>query len=348
MNSETLILGLVLLLLILILAVAVWLKKSIVISQSPSAGAVDPDIYLKPVRERLQEIHDKIEHSRREVTGSSSKVVAELESVLRGQTELQKQGVELDKKTGIIATSLKGTGAAGDWGELQLRRVLEFSGMTKHVTFSEQVIFDAGETKIKPDVLVHLTGNRAIVIDAKAPKIDFTENPKAAAKQAKALKDHIDELSERKYPNHISASLDFVILFVPTEGILATALSEDPNLIDYAATKKILLASPMTLLAILKAVEYGWRQVEQKRNEQTIFDSVLQLCDQLAKFTGTWNTAARGLQTAVTNFNDASRYFDNTLREQYESIRRLGINPSELEQSTEVPPQVRDLNKWDS
>jgi DNA recombination protein RmuC len=348
MNVEIVTTALVLLLCVLCLAMFVWLRRSLATSKTPTGDLINLEVDLKLVGERLQEVQNKIEASRLEVSSSSSKVVAELESVMRGQTELQRQGVELDKKTGIIATSLKGSGAAGDWGELQLRRVLEFSGMTEHVTFSEQMTFETEDSEIKPDVLVHLDGNRDIIIDAKAPKIDFTEDPEAASKQAAALTTHIDQLAQRKYPKHVTTSLDFVILFVPTEGILATALSEKPDLIDYAASEKILLASPMTLLAILKAVEYGWRQVEQKRNEKTIFDSVLELCDQLARFTGTWNTAARGLQTAVTNFNAASSYFDNTLREQYESIRRLGINPTELEQSTEVKPPVRELKKWET
>lgn len=317
-------------------------------SGSESTAMIDPEVYLQPVRERLKEIQGKIEDSRTDTAGNSARVVAELKSVLTNQGELRQQGVDLSEKTSIIASSLKGSGVAGDWGELQLRRTLEIAKMTEHVTFSEEIIFEGSEGQIKPDILVHLLGDKNIIIDAKAPKIDFDENPDAAKKQAAALETHIKKLSEKNYPTHVPNSLDFVILFVPTEGILATALTEKPKLLQDAAEKRILLASPMTLLAILKAIEYGWRQAEQEKNTKLILKETSELLDLLVEFVSKWNIAAGGLKTAVRNFNEASSYFDNSLRRQYGLIRDLKVNIStEMESSVEIISDVREV-KWDS
>jgi len=136
-------------------------------------------------------------------------------------------------------------------------------------------------------------------------------------------------------------------VFVPTEGILATALSEDRDLWEFSIQKKILLASPMTLFAILKAVDYGWKQSKQSESAKEIVLEATKLCDHLAEFVSKWNSAAGGLQTAVTKFNEASRWFDNSLKNQVDKVKELGIVTAKASEDTEeITPDVREIKKW--
>lgn len=347
MSIEVLLLAAAVVLCVILSILLVMLRRVTSTPGSTTTSPIDPELYLTPVRERLKEIQEKIDLSQRDAAGTQATVISELRSVTEKQNQLRDQGVELGRQTQIIATSLQGSGVVGDWGELQLRRTVELAGMTEHVTFEEEMRFETDDSFIKPDLIIHLHGGRDIVLDAKAPKINFEESPDAAKKQADALKAHIEKLSEKQYQKYVPNSLDFVIVFVPTEGILATAMSENPRLIEISTQHKILLASPMTLLAILKAVEYGWRLSKQNDFAKEIAAEAARLCDHLSDFVSKWNTAARGLQTAVTNFNDASRWFDNSLRTQVEKVRGLGIHTAENpEELTEIEPQVREVKNW--
>jgi len=346
-SIEVLLLAAALVLCVILSVLFVMLRRVMSTSESTTTLPIDPELYLTPVRERLKEIQEKIDLSQRDAASTQATVIGELRSVTEKQNQLRDQGVELGRQTQIIATSLQGSGVVGDWGELQLRRTVELAGMTEHVTFEEEMRFETDDSFIKPDLIIHLHGGRDIVLDAKAPKINFEESPDAAKKQADALRTHVEKLSEKQYHKHVPNSLDFVIVFVPTEGILATAMSENPKLMEISTQHKILLASPMTLLAILKAVEYGWRLSKQNEFAKEIAAEAAKLCDHLADFVSTWNTAARGLQTAVTNFNTASSWFDNSLRTQVEKVKSLGINTAENpEELTGIDPQVREVKKW--
>ena len=332
---------------VLLCITLVTLRRVVSASGSTTSLPTDPELYLRPVRERLQEIQEKIDLAQRDAAGSQATVIGELQSVIRGQGELREQGADLGKATQIIATSLTGSGVAGDWGEAQLRRTVELAGMTEHVTFDEEMQFQTDDSFIKPDLIVHLHGGRDIILDAKAPKIDFKESTDAAEKQAEALKLHVGKLSEKHYQKYVPNSLDFVIVFVPTEGILATALSEDRDLWEFSIQKKILLASPMTLFAILKAVEYGWKQSKQSESAKEIVLEAAKLCDHLAEFVSKWNSAAGNLQAAVRQFNEASRWFDNSLKNQVDKVKELGIVTAKASEDTkEITPDVREIKKW--
>lgn len=332
---------------VLLCIILVTLRRAVSASGSTTSPPLDPETYLRPVRERLLEIQQKIDLAQRDAAGSQATVINELQSVQSGQRELGRQGTELGNATKIIASSLTGSGVAGDWGEVQLRRTVELAGMTEHVTFDVEMRFETDDSFIKPDLIIHLHGGRDIILDAKAPKIDFKESTNAAKKQAEALKRHVEKLSEKQYQKYVPNSLDFVIVFVPTEGILATALSEDPELWESSTQQKILLASPMTLLAILKAVEYGWKQSKQSESAKEIVLEATKLCDTLAEFVSTWNSAAGGLQTAVNKFNEASRWFDNSLRNQVDKVKELGIvTTGAFEDTEEIERDVREIKKW--
>ena len=173
MSVEVLLLAAAVILCVLLSILLVMLRRVTSTPGSTTTSPIDPELYLTPVRERLKEIQEKIDLSQRDAAGTQATVINELRSVTEKQNQLRDQGVELGRQTEIIATSLQGSGVVGDWGELQLRRTVELAGMTEHVTFEEEMRFETDDSFIKPDLIIHLHGGRDIVLDAKAPKINF-------------------------------------------------------------------------------------------------------------------------------------------------------------------------------
>jgi DNA recombination protein RmuC len=256
-------------------------------------------------------------------------------------------GDELKVATLQISTALQGTGVAGDWGELQLRRTVELAGLTEHVSFVEQEhVMTEEERRKRPDVIVTLPEGRQVVIDAKAPKIDFAGTEGAAAKQAEALKKHIDDLSKRDYSAYVSNTPDFVVLFVPTEGILATALSEKPELSEDAIKKKVLLATPMTLLAFLRSIEWGWKQLKQAENAKEIVEEAVKLYERITTFADHFASIRSGLKSAVDAFNKAVGSYQSRVLPQGDRMTELGAavaKGKELPDMDIAPDEIREL-----
>lgn len=343
-----------LLLPLLVLAVLALSGALVYVLRRPVAPPESPDEgkgTLGAINQQLTDLGNAV----RDLRSTTDSKTTQLETALKTDfsnliskfADLERTGTELSNATQQISTALQGTGVSGDWGELQLRRTVELAGLTEHISFIEQTAEMTPDGKKIPDMKVLLPTGRTIIVDAKAPKIDFTNGGDAARRQAVALKGHIDDLEKRDYSRYIDGALDFVVIFLPTEGMLAAALTGDSALAEYAIQKRILLATPMTLLALLRAVEYGWKQVAQMDNARDIATAAAELHDRLATFVEHFNKVGSGLESAIRNFNAATGSLERSVKPQARRMRELGVTASKQLTETEEIAETARSTAWE-
>src|SRR6478735_6849082 len=302
------------------------------------------DALVKPLRESL----DKVGASVVEIDKARADAYGRLSEQLKSLGSAQ---VSLQAEASKLTTALRSTTTAGTWGELQLRRVVEMSGMSSYCDFSEQQ--SAGG--FRPDLVVRLPGGQQIVIDAKAPNDAYREAANASdetvrvtklTEHASKVRSHIDALGAKDYWAQFQPSPEFVVLFLPGDQFLSGALQGDPTLIDRAIAKKVLLATPATLIALLKAAAYGWRQEDVSRNAQIIADLGRGLYDRIAGFADNLDKVGRGLETANKAYNSAVGSFEQTLLPGARKLSELGAKGAkELTEPAPTDTTPRDVIK---
>ncbi|HEY0863524.1 MAG TPA: DNA recombination protein RmuC [Lacunisphaera sp.] len=302
------------------------------------------DSMVKPLKESLEKVDAKIGEIEKARAGAYGQLSEQLKSLGTAQVSLQAEAAKL-------TTALRSTTTAGTWGELQLRRVVEMSGMSSYCDFTEQ----QSSGSFRPDLVVRLPGGQQIIIDAKAPNDAYREAVNATddtvrtaklAEHAAKVRSHIDALGAKDYWAQFQPSPEFVVLFLPGDQFLAGALQGDPSLIDRAIGKKVLLATPATLIALLKATAYGWRQEDVSRNAQVIADLGRQLYDRIAGFADNLDKVGRGLETASKAYNSAVGSFEQTLLPGARKFSELGAKGvKELADPTTVETPPRDVIK---
>jgi DNA recombination protein RmuC len=242
---------------------------------------------------------------------------------------LSQQSQSLANETQQFRMVLNSNPARGRWGEETLRRVVEAAGMSVHCDFNEQT--QAGDSK--PDLIVRLPGERIIIVDAKVPDFDFLSALESADPQKRAeslaahatkLKGTIKALADRDYPRQFPNALDYVVLFVPAESLFSAALEGDHDLIVWAADKRILLATPASLIALLRSVAVSWQQHAQTKNTAAIAEAAQELFTRVCKFTEHFERIRSGLERANNAFNEAAGSFQSRVRPAGERLIELG------------------------
>ena len=302
------------------------------------------DSMVKPLKESLEKVDAKIGEIEKARASAYGQLSEQLKSLGTAQTSLQAEAAKL-------TTALRSTTTAGTWGELQLRRVVEMSGMSSYCDFTEQQ--SAGG--FRPDLIVRLPGGQQIVIDAKAPNDAYREAANTTdeiirlaklAEHAAKVRGHIDALGGKDYWAQFQPSPEFVVLFLPGDQFLSGALQGDPNLIDRAIAKKVLLATPATLIALLKAAAYGWRQESVSKNAEEIASLGRVLYDRIAGFADHLDKVGRGLEAANKSYNSAIGAFEGTLLPGARKFVELGAKGAkELPEPGPVETTPREVSK---
>jgi len=277
---------------------------------------------VKPLEEQLQTYQQRLAQSETTQASALGEVKKHLES-------LAQQSQSLARETQQFRAVLKSNQARGRWGEETLRRVVEAAGMSAHCDFSEQTL--AGDSK--PDLVVRLPGDRFIIVDAKVPDLEFlsaldaadeTKRAEALAAHAKKLKETIKALADRDYPAQFANALDYVVLFMPAESLFSAALEGDRDLIVWAAGKRIMLATPASLIALLRSVSVSWQQHAQTENARAIAEEAQTLFARVATFMEHFEKIRGGLEKAASAYNDAVGSYDRMVRPCGERLKELG------------------------
>lgn len=308
---------------------------------------------VKPLRESLEKVDGKIgliEKARAEAYGSLGEQLKSLSAA---------QGL-LQSETARLSTALRSTATAGTWGELQLRRVVELAGMTAYCDFYEQESITLEAGRLRPDMVLRMPGDQHIVIDAKAPNeayreavtaTDETVRAQKMAEHAAKVRGHIDALGAKAYWEQFQPSPEFVVLFLPGDQFLAGALQGDPGLVDRAISKKVLLATPSSLIALLKAAAYGWRQEAVSKNAEEISALGRQLHDRICTFAEHLEKVGKGLDAAARAYNAAIGSFESSVLPGGRKFVELGAKgtkalPDETRSATIETP-LRELTRRD-
>jgi DNA recombination protein RmuC len=301
---------------------------------------------VAPVRESL----DRFDARLRELEGSR----IEWHAQLREQVEaVRVTGESLRRETASLATALRRPQVRGRWGELHLRRAVELAGLVDRCDFTEQLSLDADEGRLRPDLVVHLAGGREVVVDSKVPLDAFLDataaeddgsRETALARHARQLRTHVDALAAKRYWAQLPQAPEFVVLFVPGDAFLSEALLADPGLLEHAAQRSVVLATPSTLIALLRTVALAWREESVAQSAREVQTLARELYDRLATFGGHVDKLGRSLTTSVDSYNRAVASLEGRVLVTARRMRDLQGGDEALDPPGSVERAVRPLS----
>lgn len=281
---------------------------------------------VKPLAEELARLAGQTQALEKARAESYGQLTEQVKGLLTAQQDLRGE-------TGRLVNALRRPEVRGRWGEVQLKRVVEMAGMQDHCDFFEQEVAADGK---RPDMLVRLPGGKTLVLDSKAPVAAFLEaaealddgaRGRALERFAQHVRTHIQQLSQKAYWDQFPDAPEFVVLFLPGESFFSAALQQDPELIEYASERKVILATPTTLLALLKAVYYGWRQEALADNARQVSELGAQLYERLAKLGEHWSSVGKNLSQAVKAYNDATGSLESRVMVSARRFEELHVAP---------------------
>ena len=282
--------------------------------EARTQATTDIDTRKKAIEELLAPMAKTLEHVDREIMDAERRRIQTGATLLEKMTALDLVGQNLRDETRRLTDALKKPGVRGRWGELHLKRVVELAGMVEHCDFEEQHTLADEDRRMRPDVIVRLPGGKRIVIDAKVPLDAYLralEAPDETARRAlltdhaRQVRTHLTQLAAKDYAAHVQPSPDFVIMFLPGEMFFSAALEHDPGLIEFGVEKRVIPASPTTLIALLRAVAYGWQQEAVARDAQQIADVGRKLYEAVGKLAEHFDRLGSRLRGSIEAYNDA-------------------------------------------
>src|ERR1700724_2167486 len=307
---------------------------------------------VSPVRDSLNKVDAQIQQMEVARGDAYGELRAQVQSLITTQKELQSE-------TGNLVRALRTPNVRGRWGEIQLRRVVEIAGMLSYCDFSEQETVSTSEGRLRPDLIVRLPGAKNVVVDAKTPLQAFLDAFEATdddvrqarlADHARQVRDHMTRLSSKAYWEQFESSTpEFVVMFLPGEMFFSAALEQDPGLIEQGGLQRVIPASPTTLIALLKAVAYGWNQEKLARNAQQISALGKELHERLRNLAGHITSVGTGLDRAVESYNKAVGSLETRVLVSARKFAELGaVVAEDIPELAPIETSARALSfDWD-
>jgi len=298
---------------------------------------------FKPMEELLKRYEYEIGEMEKTRAKAYGSLEEQIKSLLGAQEYLQKE-------TGNLVAALRRPEARGRWGEITLKRVVELSGMTEHCDYTEQVSVDTDEGRLRPDMIIHMPGEREVVVDSKvsldayisAVDSDKIEDKELfLTKHSREVRKHMRDLAAKSYWSQFGKAPDYVIMFLPGEAFFSAAVMKDHTLIEDGIGSKVLIASPTTLIALLRAIAYGWRQESVQKNAMEIASLGRELYDRFVPFQEHMAKTGSYLSQAVRSFNDMVKSLERRVMVSVRKFREMGVTGEgdlkDIKQVEELP-----------
>ena len=304
------------------------------------------EILVEPIRQSLESVNQQIRAMEKERGEAYGGLRSQVASLIATQEKLQSE-------TGNLVKALRAPQVRGRWGEIQLRRVVEIAGMLPYCDFTEQASIATEDGKVRPDLIVHLPGAKTVVVDAKAPLQAYLDALEAGDEDARRvllgdharqIRTHMVQLGSKVYWDQLPSTPDFVVMFLPGETFFSAALEQDAGLIEYGVSQKVIPASPTTLIALLQAVAYGWRQEKIAESAQEISERGKELYDRLCTLAGYVRDLGTNLGRAVEQYNKAIGSLEGRVLVTARKFQELGVTTKEeIPELAPVEKSVREL-----
>ncbi len=316
-------------------------------------GVVALSSRRRPADDALEPVHESLDHLHRLLAGIERDRATAHGELREQMGTVGQTSALLRQETAALVTALRTPHVRGRWGEVQLRRVVEVAGLLEHCDFVEQPssVNDEG-AGVRPDLVVTLADGRQVVVDAKVPFTGYIEAVQATdeavrvqrvAAHARQLRTHVDQLAARRYPTAFRPAAPFTVLFVPSDGFLTTALEAEPALLEHGFARDVVIATPSTLLALLRTVAHSWRQERLARDADQVIEVGRRLHARLTTLSGHLTRLGSALGTALTRYNETVGSYERSVLAAARRFDDLGVAETAVPSPPEVEAVVRQL-----